>query len=447
MAITPKLEQQQSQTLVMTAQLQQAIKMLQMTHSELCSFLEDTAEKNPLLELSSQESSQDTKSVAYDYGKNRGASHSIENLEDQLIAYKPSLRDLLEEQINIEFSIPSQKLIAFALSELLDDAGYITSDFSSVSKRLSVTASEIETVLSKLQQLEPSGIFARSLKECLTIQLKEQNLLNPKIEKLLENLHLVAKHEIKSLMRICEASHEEIVTFISMIRKLNPKPALLFTNDTAVVITPDVFMLPQPDGGWHIELNTAPLPKVLANERFYTQIKGSIKNKEEKSYISENWQQANWIVKAIRQRATTILKVSTEIVKHQSDFFTHGISSLKPLTLKDIALSTEMHPSTISRVTNNKYISTPRGTFELKYFFSNALAREDGKEDMSSVSVKSRIQDLIEKEKRDFILSDSYISMKLRGEGIDIARRTVAKYRETLNIPTSAQRKRIARAS
>ncbi|MCL2473555.1 MAG: RNA polymerase factor sigma-54 [Alphaproteobacteria bacterium] len=444
MAITPKIEQQQSQTLVMTAQLQQAIKMLQMTHAELCSFLEDTAEKNPLIELSSQESEQ--KSAAYDYGKPRSSSFNTEDLEDQIIAYKPSLRDLLTEQINIEFSDPSQKIIAFALSELLDDAGYIASDFSSISKRLSVPLPEIEAVLQKLQQLEPSGIFARSLKECLAIQLKEQNLLNPKIEKLLENLHMVAKHEIKSLMRICKASHEEIVTFISMIRKLNPKPASLFTNDVVVAIIPDVFMLPKLGGGWHIELNTAALPKVLANERFYTQIKGSIKNKEEKSYISENWQQANWIVKAMRQRATTILKASTEIVKHQSDFFTHGISSLKPLTLKEIAASTEMHPSTISRVTNNKYISTPRGTFELKYFFSNALSREDGKEDMSSASVKSRIQDLIEKEKRDFILSDSYITMKLRGEGIDIARRTVAKYREMMNIPTSAQRKRIARA-
>src|SRR3984957_3702139 len=228
---------------------------------------------------------------------------------------------------------------------------------------------------------------------------------------------------------------------IDEIRRLDPKPALVFASDVAQPIVADVFLRAQ-NGGWHVELNSENLPRVLANNRYYAKVQASAHTKTDKEYISDRWQQANWLIKALQQRAVTILKVATEIVRQQDAFFVHGVQHLKPLILRDIAAAVEMHESTVSRVTQNKYIATPRGLFELKYFFTTALTRNDTGESVSSESVRERIRKLIEGESPAEILSDDRLTELLRTEGIDIARRTVAKYREGRRIASSAQRRR-----
>jgi RNA polymerase sigma-54 factor len=329
---------------------------------------------------------------------------------------------------------------------MLDDAGYLPGDLELVRTQLGATPDHFDEIIGRLQRFDPCGIFARSLHECLALQLFEKDRLDPAMGILLQNLDLLAKRENAALMKLCNVDAEDLADMIAEIRNLNPKPAAAFTADHAPPITPDVILRPQPNGGWHVELNTENLPRVLANERYYTQIQSSASKKADKEYIADRWQQANWLIKALHQRATTILKVASEIVRQQDAFFIHVVGHLKPLILKDIAALVEMHESTVSRVTQHKYIATPRGLFELKYFFTTAIARSDGGADMSSESVRARIRALIDNEKPTAILSDDHLSMMLRGEGIDVARRTVAKYREAMRIPTSAQRRREKRA-
>ncbi|MDR3425081.1 MAG: RNA polymerase factor sigma-54 [Alphaproteobacteria bacterium] len=484
MNITQRIDQRQSQLLVMTPQLQQAIKLLQMSNMELGDFVEQEIEKNPLLERAEADGNEipagektdqekedfaepaplsgdggenlplsggDEESWASDgySGEDRfaktGAGGSFDDDEfsaAQNVAEKPSLRQHLLEQINVDFADPADRMIAAALVEMLDEGGYLPADLNLVRAQLGVTAEHFENIIARLQRFDPCGIFARSLSECLALQLKEKNRLDPAMEILLQNLNVLARREHAALMRLCHVDAEDLAEMIAEIRQLNPKPATAFVSDVAMPIVPDVMLRPQPGGGWHVELNTETLPRVLANERFYTKIHASTAKKADKEYIADRWQQANWLVKALHQRATTILKVASEIVRQQDAFFVHGVHRLKPLVLKDIAQLVEMHESTISRVTQHKYIATPRGMFELKYFFTTALARSDGGDDMSSEAVRARIRALIENEKPKAILSDDHLSMMLRGEGIDIARRTVAKYREAMRIPTSAQRRR-----
>lgn len=494
MNIAQRLDQRQSQTLVMTPQLQQAIKLLQMSNMELSDFLDLEIEKNPLLERADGDeltaptplnetnfsdqigngpsaadsgnndpaplSGEASETVA---GKNdedvwasdgyteedrfasSGTGGSFDNDEfsaAENIAEKPSLRAHLLEQIHIDFTEPADRIVASALVEMLDDKGYLPADLELVRTQLGAAPAHFETIIKRLQRFDPCGIFARSLPECLALQLAEKNRLDPAMMILLQNLDLLAKRELNALMKLCAVDGEDLTDMIAEIRSLNPKPASTFTADHAPPITPDVILRPQPHGGWHVELNTDNLPRVLANERYYTQIQTATAKKADKEYIADRWQQANWLVKALHQRATTILKVASEIVRQQDGFFINGVTHLKPLILKDIATLVEMHESTVSRVTQHKYIATPRGLFELKYFFTTSIARSDGGADMSSETVRARIRAMIDGEKPTAILSDDHLSMRLRGEGIDVARRTVAKYREAMKIPTSAQRRR-----
>jgi RNA polymerase sigma-54 factor len=463
----------------MTPQLQQAIKLLQLSNQDLCAFVAGELENNPFLESGEGEdfssggeaSSEQETGITLD-GETQGEGgektdvaapdeQAFDTYDSQgssggeydpsaphhdwaeNVAEAPSLRDHLLSQIHMDFSDPAECMMAAAMVELLDDAGYLPADLDVVRAQLGVTSVFFDSIISRLQRLDPLGIFARSLKECLTIQLREKNRLDPAMAILLENLELVAKRERASLMRLCGVDSEDLTDMISEIRALTPKPALAFTADVAPPITPDVLLTPIAGGGWHIELNNDTLPRVLANESFYEKIIGGARASADKAYLSDKWQQANWLVKALHQRATTILKVASEIVKQQDKFFIYGVQHLKPLILRDIAEVIEMHESTVSRVTQNKYIATPRGMFELKYFFTGSLPTTGGgAEGVSTLAVRERIKALIDAEVSTAILSDDRLMEMLRAEGIDIARRTVAKYRESLHIPTSAQRRR-----
>ena len=493
MAMIPRLELRQSQSLVMTPQLQQAIKLLQLNNLELMEYVERELEQNPLLERDDGgaettpiDDAEDENPPAADaaqvsgdealdadcdnlwdpeistvgprdapgsgsdpafseWGSGRpgggGFDDSGPNLEET-IAGKMSLRDHLSAQLSIDIGDPVDRMIGVHLIDMLNDAGYIAGDLDAVADILRCGRERVEKTLSRLQAFDPPGIFARDLKECLRIQLADLDRLDPAMEHFLDNLDLLAKRDIGALSKVCGVDAEDIADMAAEIRELNPKPALAFDHTVAQPVTPDVLIRAKPGGGWIVELNSATLPRVLVNNIYHVRLSRTANSKEDRKYISDCLQTANWLVKSLHQRATTILKVSTEILRQQNGFFKHGIQSLKPLVLRDIADVIEMHESTVSRVTSNKYMATPRGIFELKYFFTPAIASSAGGLAHSAESVRYRIKKMVSNEDTKKVLSDDKIVALLRNEGVDIARRTVAKYRHALGIPSSFQRRR-----
>lgn len=502
MALTPRLDLRQSQTLVMTPQLQQAIKLLQMSNLEISAFVEQELERNPLLErtegdgdspvageteapaerervadgealqpingeiaeglvpsnsidteyenLYPEDSSSDrAQDVMGDTGSYIGGSggnssfDSVDNTIEQTIAEGVTLQSHLLAQLPLEIADPAQRLIAAQLIGAIDETGYLTEPLEEFATRLGCAVNDVETVLARLQKFDPAGVFARSLSECLALQLREKNRLDPAMQALLDNLDLLARRDMPGLMRVCGVDAEDIADMAAEIRALDPKPGLAFESEVTQTLVPDVFVRPNTDGGWLVELNSETLPKVLVNARYHAKVAKGAKTKADKTYLSECLNSANWLVKSLDQRANTILKVASEIVRQQDGFFAHGVQHLRPLNLRTIAEAIDMHESTVSRVTSNKYIATARGIYEMKFFFSSAIASSDGGEAHSAEAVRSRIRDLIDAEKPDEILSDDRLVEILKGSGIDIARRTVAKYREGLKIPSSVQRRRL----
>ena len=495
MVLGPRLDMRQAQSLVMTPQLQQAIKLLQFSNLELSAFIDQELERNPLLERdesgeggvgdapelpeisldergtdqdqlfegSAEGAAQDSLDMDYDnlynndsvsdgagggeafadWGKGGGRSDfgdGESNLE-QTLAESPSLRDHLVAQINMDIADIKDRLIGMHLISMLDEAGYLSGSLDDLAFRLGCSLEQVEAVLSKVQRFDPAGIFARTLAECLSIQLIEKDRFDPAMQAMIANLGLLAKRDLAGLMRVCGVDADDLAEMIAEIKALDPKPALRFDHSTAQTVVPDVLMRRGPDGTWLVELNADTLPRVLVDTRYFAQVSGAARNREEKNYLVENFQSANWLVKSLHQRATTIMKVSTELIRQQDAFFRHGIQHLRPLVLRDIANVIGMHESTVSRVTSNKYISTPRGIFELKYFFTQSIGSADGGDAHSAESVRHRIKSLIDGEGKD-VLSDDKIVEILKSESIDIARRTVAKYREGMNIPSSVQRRR-----
>lgn len=494
----PKLELRQSQSLVMTPQLQQAISLLQMNNLELEAHVHSELETNPFLEL--DDGSRDKKAGESDAINNTdlapdeidriqpkknetkiemdesnvwtgndakiesrqvkdtmpnmasaggGGSHSFDHpdfsLENRL-SDEPSLHDHIKEQINIEFSAPQDRLIAIALMDGLDEAGYLSADILDLAKKIGADIEDVEAVLARCQTFDPIGIFAVNLAQCLEIQLRDRDRFSAKMSTLLANLDLIGRGDLEKLKRKCSCDDLTLQALLSEIRTLDPKPAAKFASVVSQTLIPDVLMRKNTDAdsgeSWIIELNPETLPKVLVNNSYYAEIKRNKMDKGEKTYVTERINAANWLTKALDQRANTILKVASEIVRQQEMFFAYGVQYLKPLVLRDIAKIIDMHESTVSRVTTNKYIETPRGIFELKFFFSSALSGSNGNVSHSSQSVKARIKELIDEETLKKILSDDAIADILKGEGIDIARRTVAKYREAMNIGSSSARRR-----
>ena len=502
MSLAQRLELRQSQSLVMTPQLQQAIKLLQLSNLELTTFVEQEVERNPLLErdegapqdargeadnpppahedtqiaatdtiiadghtASERDLDTDMSNVVGEDSRNelagvagvdpealgggwaslKGAGGSFDDqdgdLEDYLTRDK-SLRDHLTEQLLVALHDPIDRMIGAYLIDMTDEAGYLRGDLEQAAEKLSCPLSRVERVLTTLQGFEPAGVFARSLKECLAIQLKERDRLDPIMQRLLENLELVGRRDFGLLMRQINVDQEDLSDLIADIKRCNPKPGLQFGSEPVQPVIPDVFVREGADGTWAVELNTETLPRVLVNARYYAQISKTATGKD-RTYLADCLNNANWLAKSLDQRARTILKVASEIVRQQDAFLAHGVQHLRPLNLRTIADAIEMHESTVSRVTANKYMATPRGVFELKYFFTSAIASASGGEAHSAEAVRHRIRTLIDAETAVEILSDDRIVELLREAGIDIARRTVAKYREALRIPSSVQRRRL----
>ena len=522
MALTQRLEFRQSQSLVMTPQLMQAIKLLQLSNLDLSAFVEEELERNPLLERASDgpeapvagepvaeyaeagdsadygdgpsgdadmsggsagdsfepgqeewlnrdlgsrteieqtldtpldnvfteepaeaaaRAAQDAAPTAYTEWGGGASSDEDYNLE-AFVAAEVTLGSHLAEQLAVAFPSFVQRTIGQYLIDLVDDAGYVPADLGQAAERLGASQADVDAVLAVLQKFDPPGVCARNLSECLAIQLRELNRYDPAIQALVEHLDLLAKRDIASLRKLCGVDDEDITDMIGEIRRLDPKPGLKFGSARTQTMVPDVYVRPGPDGGWHVELNSDTLPRVLVNQVYYTELSKTIRKDGDKSYFTDALQNATWLVRALDQRARTILKVATEIVRQQDGFFTHGVAHLRPLNLKAVADAIQMHESTVSRVTANKYMATNRGSFELKYFFTASIASADGGEAHSAEAVRHHIKRLIDAEAPAAILSDDTIVERLRATGIDIARRTVAKYREAMRIPSSVQRRR-----
>jgi RNA polymerase sigma-54 factor len=486
MTLGPRLEFRQSQSLVMTPQLRQAIKLLQFNNLEAAAFVEEELERNPLLErdergdVSPERAAADQPeplpSQAADSADMVGAgtlpeegaapldldtdgyeafgaadgvrlpSGSAASLGDddwdftERIESRSSLRDHLAEQMRLSFDVREARLIGAYLIALLDPAGRLSAAPSDIAQHLGTTLDAVEQVRRTMMQFDPVGMFARTLAECLGAQLLANNRLDPAMAALLDNLELFARREFKRLMLVCGVDWDDLQEMMGEIRALDPKPGAGWDVAPLPPIIPDVLMRTLPGGDFVLELNPDTLPRVLVNETLYARV-GRQVAREDRLFLSDKLATANWLVKSLQQRAQTILKVSAEIVQRQDAFFRHGVSHLRPLILRDIAETVSLHESTVSRVTANKYIATPRGNFELKYFFTNAIAGSDG-ESHSAEAVRQRIRALVGAEQAADILSDDAIVLALRKEGVDIARRTVAKYRDALRIPSSVQRKR-----
>ena len=379
-------------------------------------------------------------------GVGTGGGDGDNNLEAYLSA-ETTLAAHLGEQVALAIADPVRRMIGQYLIDMVDEAGYLAGDLASVAEKLGAPLAEVEAVLAILQKFDPPGVCARNLTECLAIQLRERDRFDPIMQILVAHLELLAKRDLAALRRVCGVDDEDLVEMIAEIRSLNPKPGLAFGSTTVQPIVPDVMVRAAPDGTWQVDLNSDTLPKVLINQRYHAKVTKGTKNDKDKTYIADCLQTATWLVRALDQRAKTILKVSSEIVRQQDGFFVHGVRHLRPLNLKTVADAIGMHESTVSRVTANKYMATSRGIFELKYFFTSAIAAADGGEAHSAEAVRHRIRQLIDGETPDDVLSDDTIVEKLKSAGVDIARRTVAKYREAMRIPSSVQRRREKQAA
>jgi RNA polymerase sigma-54 factor len=499
MALGPRLDLRQSQSLVMTPQLQQAIRLLALSNVEVEAFLAGELERNPLLEMArgadeggsdepaapslpdATEAPSDTMmALANEAGENpldidygaetynsdgpadrdggpRGGEASAGGPSlagsydggafgddgtdfDSFAGSETGLYEHLMEQARVRLS-PAQLLIAGQLIGQVDEAGYLEADLLQIAYALNTSRKAVEEVLHIIQTFDPIGVGARTLSECLALQAREADRYDPAMAALIDNLDLLAKGALPQLRRLCGVDEEDLADMIRELRAYDPKPGLRFAHHDTQAIVPDLFVGRTAEG-WSIEINASTLPRVLINRNYYLELRGGAQDKTSKAWISECLASANWLIKALDQRQKTIIRVAAEIVKQQEEFFLHGVSHLKPLTLRAVADAIGMHESTISRVTSNKYMLCARGLYELKYFFTSGISSSDGGEAVSAQAVKSRIKALIGAEDCRRILSDDTLVDLLRAEGFDIARRTVAKYREALGIGSSVQRRR-----
>lgn len=512
MALSAKLVMRQGQSLVLTPQLLQAIKLLQYSSLELSAFVQEELERNPLLEraedrperefaVTSEEPREPAPANA-DFGEPGEADWSGETLAvdqrgleaslgtelsntfdadraatpgeaqaapdglslsasawsggsgggdggdgetpnlEAYVAAERTLGEHLAEQLALGAADPVDRLIGQALIDSIDEAGYLSEPLADIAARLGVETARAARLLALVQTFDPSGVGARDLAECLAIQLRELDRFDPAMQKLVANLPLLAKRDFVALRKICGVDEEDMADMVGELRRLEPKPGRAFSGGAIQPVAPDVTVRAAPDGSWLVELNADALPRVLVNNSYAARVTKARASDEDRTFLSNCLQNANWLTKSLEQRARTILKVASEIVRQQDAFLTLGVAHLRPLNLKSIADAIGMHESTVSRVTSNKYIATPRGLFELKYFFSAAIAAHDGGDTHSAESVRHRIKQMIDEETAETVLSDDALVDRLKAMNIDIARRTVAKYRESLRIPSSVERRR-----
>ena len=482
MGLGPSLSIRQSQQLVLTPQLAQAIKLLQLSNLELEAYLAEELSKNPLLESRGGEDepaaepagdfavedeggdeapddpgadnlimgqAEDDRPLDVDWTSEAletdsfadvvGSAPSDEGFDFDRVEYSAaSLAEHLQDQLHGASGAEGD--LARLIAEMLDETGYLPVSVADISDSTGAPQQTVERALALVQGLDPPGVGARSLAECLALQAKAADRYDPAMARLIDNLELLSKGRLQDLKRICGVDDEDLADMIRELRAYDPKPGCQFSGNAAEEVTPDVFVR-KTRAGYSVELNQATLPRVLVNRRYYQELKSGPQDRASRAWLSECLQSANWLVKALDQRARTIVKVVSEIVKRQQGFFDRGVSAMKPMTLREVAEAIEMHESTVSRVTSNKYLLSDRGLFELKYFFGSGVASAEGEGGAAAEAVKAGIRDIIDAETE--ILSDDAIAALLKQRGFDVARRTVVKYREAMGIGSSIQRRRL----
>ncbi len=492
MALGARLEVRQGQGLVITPQLQQAIKLLQLSGVELDAFVEAELERNPLLAREDRDSDVEVVALdpgaeatfaadripesgaearldisheaeaspgeratgdmaagedaggAIDWSRTSGGGFESDGDLAQRLSGAATLRDHLFAQLSVSGLDGARLAAAGVLIDSVDEGGYLRCDLVETAERLGCDAPFLESILGVLQGFEPTGIFARDVAECLRLQLIERDRLDPAMAALVDNLDLLARRDMAALRRVCGVDDEDLREMIAEIRGLTPRPGAAFGGEPTVPVTPDVIIREGPGGLWNVELNSDTLPRLLVDRRYFARVSAGARTEAEKVFVSDCFSQANWLLKCLDQRARTILKVASEIVRQQDGFLAYGVSHLRPLNLRTVAEAIGMHESTVSRVTSNKFVSTPRGVFELKFFFTASISSTGDGEAHSAESVRHRIRQLIDAERPgDNVHSDDRIVEILKGSGVDIARRTVAKYRESMRIPSSTDRRRM----
>ena len=479
MGVGPSLSIRQTQQLVLTPQLTQAIKLLQLSNLELEAFIAEEISKNPLLEARSDEpdeqpagdfmadedsgdeapddpgadelisgAADDDRPLDVDWTSEALETDSFtdvvtsgageEAFDFDRLQYSPAtLSEHLLDQLH-GYSGPEGDL-ARVIAEMLDETGYLTVPVDEIARMTEAPVATVEAAVAIVQGLDPPGVGAHSLAECLALQAKAADRYDPAMARLIDNLDLLSKGRTNDLKRICGVDDEDLADMIRELRGYDPKPGCQFSAAAAEDVTPDVFVR-KLRSGYAVELNQATLPRLLVNRRYYQELKSGPQDRKSRAWLSECLQSANWLVKALDQRARTIVKVVSEIVKRQQGFFERGVSAMKPMTLREVAEAIEMHESTVSRVTSNKYLLCDRGLYELKYFFGSGVASTEG-EGAAAEAVKAGIREIIEAETE--ILSDDAIAAMLKQRGFDVARRTVVKYREAMGIGSSIQRRRL----
>jgi RNA polymerase sigma-54 factor len=502
MAMGPRLDLRQSQSLVMTPQLQQAIKLLALSNLEIETFIGDALDANPLLEIGTPAEAPDapeerrttleSSPVDQLIGEGRGGEDRPLDIDagaidvdrdtgDTTFEAPPApgeggfegpydgeartapggeapgidehggggatLAEHLHAQIGAELGLAGEGatrigFIARFLIDQLDDAGYLPLSLRELAEDLRVPLAEVEAALTLLQTLEPTGVGARSLSECIALQAREADRYDPAMARLIDNLEMVARGEFIRLKRMCGVDDEDLADMLRELRGYDPKPGLQYGSGGGEPVVPDILISTRADGGWNVALNQATLPRLIVNRSYYVEMRRGCDDKAGKGWLSEKLADANWLVKALDQRQRTILKVASEIVTQQDGFFRHGVSQLRPLTLRTVAEAVSLHESTVSRVTSNKYLHCGRGTFELKYFFTSGVGSSEGDGTASAEAVKAAIKQLIDAENPKKILSDDTLVDLLKERGFELARRTVAKYREAIGLGSSVQRRR-----
>jgi RNA polymerase sigma-54 factor len=483
MALGPRLDIRQSQSLVLTPQLTQAIRLLQLSNLELEAVIAEEMAKNPLLEASSADdeggageapgpeavdldgepvergadelmvSADATSDQPLDFDWNSEALET-DSFTDVIVSSGSGdddgpdfermeyAADSLAEHLQNQLHGASGPVgdLARAIAEMLDETGYLTVPIRDIAEMTGAPTATVEQALALVQELDPAGVGARNLAECLALQAKAADRYDPAMARLIDNLDLLAKGRMADLKRICAVDDEDLADMVRELRAYDPKPGCQFSAKGMQTVSPDVFIR-RLRTGYAVELNQATLPRLLVNRRYYQELKSGPNDKASRAWLSECLASASWMVKALDQRARTIVKVVSEIVKRQQGFFETGVVAMKPMTLREVAEAIEMHESTVSRVTSNKYLLCDRGLFELKYFFSSGVSSTDGEgEGASAEAVKAAIRDVIDRETE--VLSDDAIAGLLKQRGFDCARRTVVKYREAMGIGSSVQRRR-----
>ena len=479
MGLGPRIDIRVSQQLVMTQQLQAAIKLLALSNLEVEAVIAEELANNPLLEARPGEGASG-EGVIVREDREYGDEAADPTGSDELIGSKLGTEDSPVDMDWREAALETDSLadvgsgpasgeafdfdrleggedglaehllaqlhgtggtlgrVAEAIVHELEETGYLDTPLGTIAEECEASLAEAEQALALVQSLDPPGIAARSLEECIAIQARAADRYDPAMARLIANLDLLAKGRMADLRRICGVDEEDLADMVRELRAYDPKPGCRFVGKEPEAITPDLFVR-RSKGGWIVELNNAALPRVLVNRRYHAELKAGASDKTSKAWLSDHLQSANWLVKALDQRARTIVKVASEIVKQQEGFFEAGVSALRPMTLAKVAEAIEMHESTVSRVTSNKYLACDRGMFELKYFFGSGVSSDSG-EGAAAEAVKAAIRDIIEAETE--VLSDDAIAALLKQRGMDAARRTVVKYRESMGIGSSIQRRR-----